>query len=452
MKITRSLIAALLLAASTLAPAKAQQDLIFGPGPGAAQDQQRPGTALDTIVAVVEEDIITRHELEQAMAGARAQIRQRGATPPDESTLAAQVLERLILTRLQEQVAERSGITVDDQTLNAAMESIARRNDLTLTQLRQVLARDGVPFDEFRERIRGEIATARLRQRVVEARLQVTEQEVNNFLASAPEFLTEYRLAQILVALPEEASGAQIARAEERVLGVLEQLRQGADFQNLARRVSDGREALEGGELGWRTQAQIPALFRPLLRGLGPGQVSEPVRSPLGVHIIKVLDVRGGAAASAQGAAVEQTRARHILIETGNGVTDDQARERLERLLIRIRQGEDFAELARANSTDAGSAGAGGDLGWVVPGQTAPAFERAMNELAPGEVSEPFQSPFGWHIVQVLERRREAPGDTAARAAAREALLEQKAEEEWDLWLRRLRDDAFVEIRLPESG
>lgn len=411
----------------------------FGPG------TEDSGTPLDTIVAVVDDDIITRSELDAALATIEQQARQQNNPLPPRDVLERQVLDRLILNLLQRRAAERNNIVVDDQTVNAALENIARQNNLTLGQLRETIEQEGFSFAKFREDIRQEISITRLRQKMVESRIQVSEREVNNLLTGAranPED-REYHIAQILIALPEDAPQEQIEAAREKTQEVLEQLRQGADFKRLAMSVSDGRQALEGGDLGWRKADQLPSLFANVVPRLQAGQVSEPIRSPSGFHMVKLLEVKGG-----QQRVITQTHARHILIKTSEVVSDEDARLYLQRLRERIVRGEDFGELARAHSKDTNSAVKGGDLGWISPGEVARQFEDEMNALQPGEISEPFKTSFGWHIVQVIERRQHDGTLEAQRAAAYEALYKRKSEEEWEQWLRQLRDEAYVEVRL----
>jgi peptidyl-prolyl cis-trans isomerase SurA len=279
----------------------------------------------------------------------------------------------------------------------------------------------------------------------VDSSIQVSERKINNLLSGARtgQGDREYHIAQILIALPEDASQEQLEAAREKTREVLEQLRQGADFKRLAMTVSDGRQALEGGDLGWRRADQLPSLFAGVVPRLQAGQVSDPIRSPSGFHIVKVLDGKGG-----QQRVITQTHARHILIKTSEVVSDEDAQLYLQRLHERSVNGRDFGELARARANDPASAVKGGDLGWINPGEVARQFEEKMNALQPGEISEPFKTPFGWHIVQVIERRQQDGTLEAQRAAAYEALYKRKSEEEWEQWLRQLRDEAYVEIRL----
>lgn len=416
------------------------QELQFGPGPSS------PGESLDNIIAVVDNDIITRSELESELVGIRRQLESRDAQLPPDHILARQVLERMILQRLQVRAAEQNNIVVDDQSVNAAIEEIAQRNNFSLEELREaVRRREGIPFEEFREGVREEIAIARLRQRAVDSRVRISEQEVDNLLVgnNRPQTDREYRLAQILIAVPQGANPAELDVARQRIEEVREQLRSGVDFRSLAVSVSDGRQALEGGDLGWRSIERVPTIFTDIVPRLAPGEVSEPIRSSSGFHLVTVLETRGG-----EQTIVTQTRVRHILLTPDELLSDEEARQRLLRLRERIIGGEDFAALARANSDDPGSATQGGDLGWISPGQLVPPFERAMVALSPGELSQPVQTNFGWHLIQVLERRRQEGAGEVQRNAAREALFRRKADEEWELWLRQLRDQAYVEMRL----
>lgn len=422
-----------------LPPAVAAASLTFGP------DEESAGQPLDHIVAVVDDDVISRSELDAALAGAVAQLRQRGTTLPPAEVLERQVLERLIVNKLELRAAEQQGIVVDDQTVNAALNQIARQNNITLSQLRETLEAEGFSFARFRDNIRDELISTRLRQKVVDSRVQVTDQEVDNWLSIARSGRgdQEYHLAHILIGVPEAASAEQLEAAQRKARQVLEQLRQGADFRRLAVSVSDGRQALDGGDLGWVRGEQLPSLFADVVPQLQPGEISDLIRSPSGFHIVQLLETRGAARQP-----ITQTRARQILIRPAAGEPDTEVRLRLERLRERVLSGEDFAELARANSNDPDSAARGGDLGWLSPGDQPPAFAAAMNDLNPGQVSQPFQSDAGWHIVQVLERRQHDSADDVQRAAAREAIARRKADEELEQWLRRLRDEAYVEIRL----
>jgi len=404
---------------------------------------------LDTIVAVVNEDVIAESELEHEIDLVIPQMEGRGTAPPPRSVLRGQVLERLILKRLQLQVARRLGIQVDEATLTQAIGNIAARNGMSIEQLQGTLAASGVRFEDFREDTRMQILTSRLQSQEVTKEITVTDQEIERFLERESSSLverSEVRLSHILVAVPEGAPAAQVEKAQRKAQDLVQRLRGGADFAQTAVRSSDGRKALEGGDLGWFSMGEVPSLVEDLARTLAKGEISEPLRSPSGFHIIKMADIKGAAPE-----VVTQTSARHILMRTNELVSDDDARTRLTQLRMRIVGGDDFATLARSHSDDTGSALKGGDLGWVSPGDVVPEFEQAMAALAPGETSQPFKTPFGWHVVQVLERKTQDTTEELMRLKAREALRERKAEEAIDLWLRRLRDEAYVELRLDQE-
>ncbi len=403
---------------------------------------------IDRIVAVVNKDVVVASELEERIREVRAAMRSSGTPAPAEPALARQVLERIILERLQLQIAAENGIRVEEEELNQAVESIARRNQLTVRQFREVLARDGFDFAKFREQVRNEILLTRVRQRSVERRVSVSPREIDNFLATEKQQgggVNEYRLAHVLVSVPEAASTEQIDAARARAEEVLQRVQGGEDFARVAAEVSDGQQALQGGDLGWRKGSELPTMFADVAPGLKPGEVSPLIRSPSGFHIIKLVDLRGDSRF-----VVTQIHARHILVRRGELVPDADARRRLEQLRIRIENGESFEELARAHSDDTVSATRGGDLGWLNPGDTVPEFERAIQALADGQVSEPFRTQFGWHIVQVLGRRDHDDTEQVRRTRAAEQIRRRKVDEEVQTWLRQLRDEAYVEVRLEE--
>lgn len=400
---------------------------------------------LNRIVAVVDDEAITSLELERRLQGIVAQLRQNGTALPPMEILRRQVLERLIIERIQLALATSRGVRVDDETLNEVITRIAGQSKLSLQQFREALQRDGADFTEFREEVRNEITMNNLRAREVESRVEVTQQEVDDFLArqaGGDGLDTEYHLGHILIAVPEGAAPEQVQAARATAQQVLDQLRAGADFRQLAITHSAGQQALQGGDLGWRKGGQLPTLFADSVVRLAPGEVSEPLRSSSGFHIIKLLGKRGE-----ERQYITQTLARHILVRSTALVSDFEARNKLSRLRERVLQGEDFAELARANSEDPGSGAKGGDLGWANPGTFVGPFEQAMDKLKPGEISEPFRSQFGWHIVQVVERRQRDGTEELKRARAFEAIRQRKIEEETQDWLRRLRDEAYVEYK-----
>ncbi len=400
---------------------------------------------LDAIVAVVNDDVVVQSEVDHEIDLVIPQLQQQGTAVPPPDQLRKQVLERLILKRLQQQRARQLGIDVDEATLVETMSNIAARNGISLEELKATLEAGGIRFADFREDTRMQILTSRLQNQEVVRNIQVTDQEVDRLLAREAQSLVpreQVRLSHILIALPDDPTPGQVAQAEKKANAVVAKLRAGADFAAVAAASSDGRTALQGGDLGWFEMAAVPSLVSDLARTLVKGEITEPLRSPSGFNIIKLTDIKGGAPDN-----VTQTHARHILVRTNELVSDADAKTRLTQLRQRIQGGDDFATLARAHSEDTGSALKGGDLGWVSPGDTVPEFEEAMNALAPGEISEPFKSPFGWHIVQVQERRTQDTADELLRLKAREAIQRRKAEEATEAWLRQLRDEAYVEVR-----
>lgn len=401
---------------------------------------------LNSMVAIINEDVITRLELDHRILKIKQQLASQNTPLPPAAALERQVLERMIVEHLQLTLAKQRGVTVDDESLNNILSNIAAENGLSLIQLREVLQEDGIDFAGFREQIRDEIIISRLRNAVVDSSIKITDQEIDTFLESQREDQNrnaEYRVAHILISLPEAASPEQVQEARTRAEKVLEELNGGADFSQMAATWSDGQQALKGGDLGWRKASELPTLFSEIVVAMQPAAISELIRSPSGFHILKLAEVRGQ-----QQSIITQTHARHILIQTSSLVSDQDARQKLERLRERILGGEDFAELARINSEDTGSGSKGGDLGWANPGGYVPAFEEAMNKLAIDEISEPFKSRFGWHILQVLERRNIDNTASFNRDKARKILRNRKKEEETKQWLRRIRDEAYVEYRL----
>jgi peptidyl-prolyl cis-trans isomerase SurA len=366
---------------------------------------------------------------------------------PPADVLERQLLERLIVERAQLQLARDTSLRVDDATLDRAIGRIADNNKLGIDQLRATLEKDGVSWNRFRDQIRTEILLTRLREREVDNKVVVTDAEVDNFLASNPDAFSneEYLVSHILLGAPERATPEQIEGLRKRAESVMARLRSGEDFARVAAATSDAPDGISGGSLGWRKLDRVPALFADVARNLKPGEIAPPMRSAAGVHIVKLMDRRGGEAVAAQ--KLEQTRARHILIKTSEVLSDTDAEARLRALRERVVNGADFGELAKASSADL-SAAKGGDLGWVNPGDTVPEFERAMNALKPGEVSPPVRSPFGWHLIQVLERRVQDVTDERKRSVARAALRERKADQAYEDWVRQLRDSTYVDNRL----
>ncbi len=403
-------------------------------------------TELDSVVAIVDEEAISSSELRNETGAVLLQLQQQGTPLPDSDTLKKQVLERLILKHLKKQLATRNNIIVDDETLNRTLTNIAEQNNLSLARLKSILENDGLDFHTYRENIRDEIIHTRLRQRYVDSRISITNAEVDQFLAQQKQrgqSEDEYRLGHILVSQPEGASPEQIQTARERSESLIKRLNDGEDFSELAIKESDGQTALEGGDLGWRKLGEIPSLFASVVADMKKGDVSEPIHSHSGFHIIKLSDIKSG-----DRHVVKQISARHILIKTNELVNDEQAIAKLNDLKARIEQGDDFSELAKAHSEDTGSAAKGGDLGWAGPGQMVPPFEKAMNETPKGVISEPFQTRFGWHILEVLDERNHDDTEEFQRNNARQQLFQRKVAEEEALWLRRVREEAYVDIRL----
>ena len=403
---------------------------------------------LDRIVAVVNKELITLSELNDTVATAERQLRRSGTRAPAREVLERQMLERLILDKAQLQMARERGIRVDEAQLDRAVQRVAENNKMALADFRRALETDGVPFDAWREDLREQIILSRLREREVDEKIQVSDTEIDLFLEemkTRPGEGVEYNLAHILVRVPEQARPEQVEEARARAARVREEAQAGADFARLAAGHSGAGDALQGGALGWRTPGRLPELFAEALRGMQPGEVSALLRSPAGFHVVKLLGRRGAGDA----APVTQTRARHILVKTNEIVSEDDARRRLQGLRERVVAGADFAELARLNSED-GTAARGGELGWVYPGDTVPEFERAMNALAPGELSQPVRTPFGFHLIEVQERRAADVSAERQRLQARQALRERKADEAYQDWLRQLRDRTYVELRLEE--
>nr|WP_026146668.1 peptidylprolyl isomerase [Pseudomonas thermotolerans]MBO2510325.1 molecular chaperone SurA [Gammaproteobacteria bacterium] len=401
---------------------------------------------LDRVVAIVDNDVVMQSQLDQRLRDVQQTIAKRGAALPPEHVLTQQVLERLIIESIQLQIGERSGIRITDEELNQALETIAQRNGLSLEQFRQALAQDGLSFADAREQVRREMIISRVRQRRVAERIQVTEQEVQNFLASdlgKMQLSEEYRLANILIPVPDGASPETLQAAARQADELYQQLRQGADFAQLAIARSASETALEGGEMGWRKAAQLPPPFDSMIGALQPGEVTEPVRTPGGFIILKLLEKRGGG-----GQVREEVHVRHILIKPSEIRSEAEARRLVERLYERIQAGEDFAELAKSFSEDPGSALNGGDLNWIDPNALVPEFREVMANTPSGQLSKPFKTPYGWHVLEVLGRRATDSSAQVREQQAVNLLRNRKYDEELQAWLRQIRDEAYVEIKL----
>jgi peptidyl-prolyl cis-trans isomerase SurA len=452
----------LAVAAAALAalPAAAQFRL---PPMGGVQGPQQPGAAprpaqpalkgpqlVDRIVAVVNKEVITQRDLNERMNIVVGQLRRQNTPLPPQDVLERQVLERMITDRIQVQFAQETGLRVEDAQVDRTVSMIAEQNRLSMPEFRAALEREGVSYMRFRDDIRNEITIGRLREREVDAKIQISESEIDNFLegsVAGEQKAVQYNLAHILVRVPDNASPDQIAARQRRAQEAEQRLRGGGDFAQVAVSFSDAPDALGGGNMGWRESDRLPEIFVAALAKMKPGDVSEVLRSPAGFHIVKLVDRRGGSIASAM---VPQTRVRHILARVNEIVSESEARRKMGVLRQRIVDGASFAEVAKLNSDDPGSAQRGGELGWVMPGDLVPEFERAMNELKIGEISQPVRTQFGVHLIQVEERRTaDLPGDRK-RLEARKVLRDRRADEAYQEWLRQLRDRTFVEYRLDE--
>ncbi len=404
---------------------------------------------MDHIVAVVENDIIMQSELDTKLRTVVGQMQQQGIQLPSSSVLETQVVERMILTKIQLQRAEETGIRVDDETLNRTISNIAAENKVSLSQFRDILEEDGFSYEQFRENIRNEIIISRLRQRQVDNRISISTKEIDNALSNM-EFQgkteTEYQLSHILISLPEAPTPDEEEQARLVATKVLGDLKAGQDFALMATTFSDGQRALEGGDLGWRKKNEIPTLFSTQIASMEKGDISDLIESSSGYHIVKLADVR-----SSEKHMITQTKARHILIRLDELTTEDDAKIRLNQLKTRLEGGDDFAEMARSHSDDTVSAADGGDLGWSSPGRLVSQFENVMNQLEINEISDPFKTQFGWHILQVLGHREYDDTENIRRTKASEAIRRRKSEEAHQNWLRHLRDEAYVEYRLNES-
>jgi len=400
---------------------------------------------LDRIIAIVNDEVLLESELLTMEATVRQQLRQRNSAVPSAGILRKQVLERLIVQRVQLQKAARIGVRVGDDALNAAIRQIAGNNNLTLREFRDVLDRDGLDFGSFRESIREEMIINRLRQSQIDNKVVVSDREVENYIATqAVQGGTEtsYQLAHILISIPETAMPEEVQKAQQKLNDIQQALTIGSSFSEAAIAYSDGQNALDGGDLGWRKHGELPSLFADTVPELSIGEVSKPLRSGSGIHLVKLQDKK-----SEETHLVKQTLASHILIKTNDLVSDDDARKRLETLWERVENGDDFAALARSHSDDTGSAIDGGSLGWSSPGAMVNEFEQEMDVLAPGEVSGVFKSRFGWHMIKVYDRREQNMAEEFKRGKARAQIKQRKIAEDLESWLRELREEAYVEYR-----
>jgi peptidyl-prolyl cis-trans isomerase SurA len=411
-----------------------------------AAEQKKALPDIGQIVAVVNDDVITRHELEERVDNVVHRLKKRGTPLPDHAALESQLLENMILEQLLAQTAKENGVKVDDEQLDRALQRIAEDNHFaSVAQYRASLEKDGEDFRRFREEIRAQMTSARLRERMVDSRLLVSDSEVDNYLAveaGQPGKGEEYHVAHILVTIPEQASAEKVQASQKRANEALAMLQKGSSFAQVAAGHSDAQDALQGGDLGWRPSDQFPAGFREVLAKMQPGDISPLIHAPNAYHILKLLDRRR----QTEKVIITQTHVRHILVKTSDLVPDSEARSRIIEIKKNIENGASFAEQAKLHSED-GSAALGGDLGWASPGEMVPEFEKAMNSLQPGEMSGPVQTSFGWHLIQVLERRNADVSDEQRRQRARMALRTIKSDDAWQDWLRQLRDGAHIEYR-----
>ena len=427
---TRILASFLCLFLATAATAPAAQSLALDP--------------VDGIVAVVDDDVILRSELDRAVANIRTQFADRSDQLPPPDVLQKQVLERLILMRLQLQRAESAGVRIGDLELEQAISRIAQQNKITIEQMRAQLAAEGSSYDEFRQQLREELTAQRMRQQISQSRVNVSDTEIDIALASESMKKGEVHIGVILVALPDGADAEQIGKAKTKVDGIKSLIDRGEmEFSAAAIRYSDHQTALEGGDLGWRSYDEIPPLFANLVQGMSPGEVSQPVRGPSGFTLIKLLETRDQSSKS-----VTEYNARGILVQTNEVVDAEQAKAKADALHARLVAGEDFAELARKESEDAITRNQGGDMGWFQLNAWGSAVAQNISALKDGEISQPFQSDVGWHIVQRLGMREQDVTEQTRRNAVRETIARRKADEEFDRFLRQLRAEAYVDNRL----
>ncbi|RON10479.1 molecular chaperone SurA [Pseudomonas brassicacearum] len=403
--------------------------------------------SIDKVVAIVDNDVVMQSQLDRRVHEVQQTIAKRGGGTPPASVLEQQVLERLIVENLQLQIGERSGIRITDEELNQAIGTIAQRNNMSVEQFRAALTRDGLSYDDARDQVRREMIISRVRQRRVAERIQVSEQEVKNFLASdlgKVQLSEELHLANILIPTPESANSEAIQNAARQAMAIYQQLKQGADFSQLAIAKSASDNALEGGDMGWRKAAQLPPPFDRELSAMAVGEITQPARTPGGFIILKVLEKRGGG-----NQVRDEVHVRHILIKPSEIRSEEETKRLAQKLYDRISAGDDFAELAKSYSEDPGSALNGGDLNWIDPNALVPEFREVMAKTQQGQLSKPFKTQYGWHVLEVLGRRATDSTSQAREQQAMTVLRNRKYDEELQTWLRQIRDEAYVEIKLP---
>jgi peptidyl-prolyl cis-trans isomerase SurA len=415
--------------------------------PAVSTAQMSTNQPIDSIVALVDEDIILRSELDLAVAGIVERVRASGESMPPMNLLEGQVLERLIVRELQVQRAMQTGIRISDADIDQALVTLAQQNNMTVQQMRQVIEADGEDFSEFRRNIGEELMTERLRQRIVNSMDPITDTEVDIMLASEDLAGGEYNVSHIMVGLQDGPTPEQIQKAQAKADDIHRRLTEGLDFASAAISYSDGQEALEGGLVGWRDLNSVPAFFADAVRDLQPDQFTQPIRSPAGFHLIKVNDYR-----EERQVVVKEYNARHIMIEVDELMTPRLAMDAIIDIKTKLKDGEDFSELAKEYSDDTTSANLGGDMGWFPPDAYGERVYQTLVAMDPGQTSEPFQTMGGWHVIELLDTREIDRTEESIRAEARDKIMRRKAEQEIDEVLRQFRDEAFVEIRLPGSG
>jgi len=402
---------------------------------------------IDKIIVVVNDDVITENELIEEILIIKNQLRQQRTPLPPNDILGKKVLDRMIQKQLQLQLAQRARIRISEESLDRTILKIAADNKLSLTEFRDVLQKENINYEAYRKNIREEMTINRVRQRQIYNKINVSEQETKDFLTNKKiqgGLLEDYRLAHILIEVPEAASSEQVQSAKKKAQKVLDRLNEGDNFTLVAASQSDGQKALEGGDLGWRKLGQLPTLFSNVITSMAVSDIHGLIRSPSGFHIIKLVDKR----TDEKKYFIKQTQARHILIRTNELINDNTAVTKLEKLKERLDQGANFEKLAKSHSDDTGSAAKGGALGWVSPGEMVPRFEKMLDTVAVGEISVPVKTQFGWHIIQVLERRNFDNTEKSKNLNAKKQIRQRKIEEETQNWLRRLRDEAYVEVRI----
>ena len=406
------------------------------------------GELLDRVAATVNEGVVLSSEVDEQMMMLTDRLRDQKLDLPPQNVLRQQVMERLVLQELQMQRANRAGIKVSDEVLNNALRDLAEQNRIPLARLPEALASQGIDYASYREGMRKELAMQMLRQRDVFARINVSPREIDQFIErqkKLPSADQEFNISHILIAVPQAATPEQLAEAENKANDVFQKATAGEDFARLAVANSNAQTALEGGALGWRKGPELPTFLAEVVAGLKDGDVTKPIRTPSGFHIVKLNEMRGSTSSS----IVNQVHVRHILIKPNELQDDATVQQKLATIRDRIvSKGENFTAVASVVSEDPGSAAEGGDMGWAGPGTFVPEFERQIAQLQPDEISEPFRTQFGWHIVQLLGRRQFDNTQDMVRQKAFQALRESKADEETELWLRRLRDEAYVEYKL----